>query len=168
MFAHYVQVEQVWTCREGGLYGKVQYIKRNSHMGSPMDRRQNDTTKNLTFVTLLPGFNKTFFFYYRPQRNCWKVMFLHLSVSHSVHGGCISACIGADTPPSWQTPSPRRPLQRTVRILLECIFICSRNWTTYFLSVWKFGSTKKRDKPILTKDKSKAKLRVSLPSQRNY
>ena len=29
-------------------------------------------------------------------------MFLHLSVSHSVHGGCIPGCIGAD--PSGQTP----------------------------------------------------------------
>ena len=36
---------------------------------------------------------------YRPQRSCRKVMFLHLSVSHSVHGGCIPACTGADTPP---------------------------------------------------------------------
>ena len=25
--------------------------------------------------------------FYRPQRSCNKVMFLHLSVSHSVHGG---------------------------------------------------------------------------------
>ena len=30
-------------------------------------------------------------FYYRPQRSCGKVMFLHLSVSHSVHRGlCLS------------------------------------------------------------------------------
>ena len=27
---------------------------------------------------------------YRPQRSCGRVMFLHLSVSHSVYGGCVS------------------------------------------------------------------------------
>ena len=44
--------------------------------------------------------------YYRPQRKFAKVMFLHLSVSHSVHGGggvCLSACW--DTPPREQTPT---------------------------------------------------------------
>ena len=62
--------------------------------------------------------------------------------------GCIPACTRADTPgqmlsdnppppgrhwqtpppgqtPPRQTPLPRRPLQRTVRILLECILVCS-------------------------------------------
>ena len=34
-------------------------------------------------------------YYYRPQRSCGKVMFLHLSVSHSVHRVCVG-----------QTPSP--------------------------------------------------------------
>ena len=28
------------------------------------------------------------------KQSCRKVMFLHLSVSHSVHGGCITACTG--------------------------------------------------------------------------
>ena len=53
-------------------------------------------------------------------------MFLHLSVSHSVHGGGdVSQHILRQT-----TPSPgRHPLscrwllQRTVRILLECILV---------------------------------------------
>ena len=27
------------------------------------------------------------------KRSCGKVMFLHLSVSHSVHGGCLPQCI---------------------------------------------------------------------------
>ena len=36
-------------------------------------------------------------------------MFLHLSVSHSVHGVCIPACIGADTPSPWQTPPGQTP-----------------------------------------------------------
>ena len=41
------------------------------------------------------------------KRICGKVMFLHLSVSHSVHGGvCLSAC--CDTPPG-QTPLGRHP-----------------------------------------------------------
>ena len=87
-------------------------------------------------------------YYYRPQRSCGKVMFLHLSVSHSVHRVCVGqppsgrhipACTGADGPlgrhiPActgadisqyalWQTLPPRRPLQRTVRILMECILV---------------------------------------------
>ena len=37
-------------------------------------------------------------YFYRPQRSCGKVMFLHLSVSHSVHRG--------DTPPPADTPLP--------------------------------------------------------------
>ena len=89
-------------------------------------------------------------YYYRPQRSCGKVMFLHLSVSHSVHRVCvgqtpppedISQHALGQTPP-WadisqhalgQTypsmhcdrppPPPRRPLQWTVRILMECILV---------------------------------------------
>ena len=91
-------------------------MKCSSHMGSPMNRRQNDTTENLTFVTLLPGGNKTFF-YYRPQRNCGKVMLLHLSVSHSVHGGVyLSMHWGrhplADTPPGRHPPGRYPPGQK--------------------------------------------------------
>ena len=44
-------------------------------------------------------------------------MFLHLSVSHSVHRGvCLSAC-GKHPPPGRRLPL------RTVRILLECILV---------------------------------------------
>ena len=75
-------------------------------------------------------------------------MFLHLSVSHSVHmGGCLPQCMleynlpGQIPPPPGQippgqtptlgrhpradTPPPtgRRPLQQTVRILLECFLV---------------------------------------------
>ena len=69
-----------------------------------------------------------------------KVIFLHPSVIHSVHGGvCLSACW--DTTPREQTPPPSRhtpprsrpPLpgsrlqhtvyERPVRILLECILV---------------------------------------------
>ena len=56
------------------------------------------------------------------KRSCGKVMLLHLSVILFIAGRC--------TPP-WgrhphgQTPPPpRQPLQRTVRILLECILVC--------------------------------------------
>ena len=43
--------------------------------------------------------------YYRPQTKFAKVMFLHLCVSHSVHGGvCLSACWDTTTPPSRHPP----------------------------------------------------------------
>ena len=62
-------------------------------------------------------------------------MFLHLSVSHSVHGGWTGIHLGRhppgrqppldrhstlprQTPPRHISPPPRRPLKRTVRILL--------------------------------------------------
>ena len=54
-----------------------------------------------------------------------EVMFLHLSVSHSVHGGrggCLLQCMLAyhtTTPP----PGSRRLLLRTVRIIPECILV---------------------------------------------
>ena len=77
-------------------------------------------------------------------------MFLHISDSHSVHrgggavcqhaldggvclgclpGGCMSRGVWLlggqrQTPP----PSPRRPLQWTVRILLECILVIQVIW----------------------------------------
>ena len=46
---------------------------------------------------------------YRPQTKFAKVMFLHLSVSHSVHGegGCLPQCrhpLRSDTPPRANTP----------------------------------------------------------------
>ena len=48
------------------------------------------------------------------KRSCGKVMFLHLFVSHSIHRGGVH--------PLGRHPL-RRPLQRTVRILLECILV---------------------------------------------
>ena len=47
-------------------------------------------------------------YFYRPQTKCAKVIFLHLSVSHSVHRGCgvcLSACW--DTPPGRHPPHPQ-------------------------------------------------------------
>ena len=68
--------------------------------------------------------------FYRPQRSCGKVMFLHLSVILST-GGCLADTSRADIPlgrnlpprADIPPPHPRRPLQGTVRILLECILI---------------------------------------------
>ena len=67
------------------------------------------------------------------KRSCGKVMFLHLSVSHSVHRG-VSASVHAGIQPPWEdtplgtTPLGRHPpcrrlLQQTLRILLECILV---------------------------------------------
>ena len=51
--------------------------------------------------------------YYRPQRSCGKVMFLHLSVSHSVHRerGSLSG-----RPPPTETPQTETPWTETPRI----------------------------------------------------
>ena len=65
------------------------------------------------------------------KRSWGKVMFLHLSVSHSVHRGgvCPSACW--DTPPRQtpprQTPSPQQT--NTAGILLECFLAFSLRFT---------------------------------------
>ena len=66
---------------------------------------------------------------YRPQTKFAKVVFLHLSVSHSVHGGwCIPPCNGTDTPQEDRHPPDQCMLgdtgnKRPVRILLECILV---------------------------------------------
>ena len=86
---------------------------------------------------------------YRPQQSFGKVLFLHLSVSHSVHGEGVSVSgLGrhpltdtpqVDTPlgrPLGQTPLGRNPPgqtplpaqwytvnKRVVRIPLECILV---------------------------------------------
>ena len=67
--------------------------------------------------------------FYNPQCSCGKVMFLHLSVSHSVHrGGQTPPLLGrhpVGRPPGRPPPSTtsRRLLLRTVRILLKCILV---------------------------------------------
>ena len=67
------------------------------------------------------------FDFYRPQRSCGKVMFLHLSVILSMAGGLAGRHPLADRHPLPPPPAGRqplgRPLQRTIRILLECIFV---------------------------------------------
>ena len=85
------------------------------------------------------------FDYYSPQLSCGKVMFLHLSVILSKGGVCLSACwnrhpLGRNplgqTPPWTDTPTPsRRLLQRTVRILLECILVFLKFCYYHFCSL---------------------------------
>ena len=67
--------------------------------------------------------------FYRPQRSCGRVMLSQASVSHSVHRGVRG---WADTPQA-DTPS-RWLLQRTVRILLECILVYD-----LFVLVWMYS-----------------------------
>ena len=47
---------------------------------------------------------------YRPQRGCGQVMFLHLSVNHSVHRGGGGLCLG--DPPGQRHPPDRDPPDR--------------------------------------------------------
>ena len=56
------------------------------------------------------------------KRSCSKVMFLHLSVSNSVHGGGVSGTHHR-TDTLHRADIPRQPLQRTVCILLECFLV---------------------------------------------
>ena len=42
--------------------------------------------------------------FYRSQTKFAKVMFLHLSVCHSVHRGCLPQCMLGYTPPGADTP----------------------------------------------------------------
>ena len=92
--------------------------------------------------------NDTFLFsliYYRPQRCCEGYVFT--PVCHSVHGGGLPQCMlgyhppeqtppqdqpppGSRQPPGSRHPPERRPLLRTVRILLECILVEIQKDTT--------------------------------------
>ena len=58
--------------------------------------------------------NRPYRYHYRPQIKFAKVMFLHLSVSHSVHGGVMPQCmLGYTNPSPWsrQPPGPDTPLR---------------------------------------------------------
>ena len=80
-------------------------------------------------------------YFYRPQTKFAKVMFLHLSVSHSVHswGGVLGASApvhaGMHTPRDQSARARPRKEQctlgdtgnkRAVRILLECILVIQK------------------------------------------
>ena len=80
----------------------------------------------------------TFCTRYRSQAKFAKVLFLHLSVSHSVHRGvCPSACWDAspvaDPTPKEQTPPPEQCMlgdkgnKQAVRIPLESILVIGIN-----------------------------------------
>ena len=83
---------------------------------------------------------------YRPQTSFAKVTFLHLSVSNFVHsGGGVGVGGGwCPGPGPWgvsqhalrQTPSSRRLLLRTVRILLECILVGNKLLDNFMDIVW--------------------------------
>ena len=104
---------------------KSKHIKYNHLLSSP----ESLSVEPLTAVG--------FWDFYRPQTKFAKVMFLHLSVSHSVHreGGCLPQwMLGYTTSPWADTPradtSP--PVQcmlgdtgnkRAVRVPLECILV---------------------------------------------
>ena len=89
------------------------------------------------------------------KRSCRKVMFLHLSVSHSVHRGVSAQCMLGYTPPRAETPGqtppgqtppwadtpPEPPSQKhtppptatAVSILLECFFVHIECFTIFRL-----------------------------------
>ena len=110
-------------------------------------------TKHLTFYCSYCAVNTQNTVYYRPQRSCGKVMFSQASVILFTGGACIPACTG-QTPPGQTPPPPcpvhswihthpcqvhagihpRRPLQRTVRILLECILVRQCNYLYWDLT----------------------------------
>ena len=62
--------------------------------------------------------------YYRPQTKFAKVMFLHLSVSHSVHGGGLhgGGAGGWAASPHWILRDMVN--EQAVHILLKCILYC--------------------------------------------
>ena len=71
------------------------------------------------------------------ERSCGKVMFSQASVILSTGGGDVwQTPPPGRHPPPRQTPPPgqttpppaRRPLQRTVRILMECILVAETFW----------------------------------------
>ena len=68
--------------------------------------------------------------YYRTQRSCGRVMFLHVST-----GWVSGRQPPGQTHPPGQTPPPVPPwsLLRTVRILLECILVYQAKWKNYVL-----------------------------------
>ena len=101
--------------------------------------------------------------FYLPQTKFAKIMFLYLSVSHSVHRGGVSASVhagihpheqtppwantplGVDTPPGSKRPPPAQCMlgntanKRAVRILLECIpvpFYLLRNHINIVINQW--------------------------------
>ena len=79
------------------------------------------------------------FYCYRPQRSSGKVIFSQASVILSTWG-YLARCTpppgqvqlpGAGTPP-WLVHPPRRSLQWTVRILLECFLVVRSVFAFFF------------------------------------
>ena len=75
------------------------------------------------------------------KRSCEKVIFLHLSVSPSVHRGSVSlydatSCLTetpwTETPPPNRDPPPPYSKEHAVRIRLECILVFTFKSTYQF------------------------------------
>ena len=69
---------------------------------------------------------------YCPQRSCGKVMFLHLSVNHSVHGGVFTThTLWADAPPRQTPPGQTNPHGQTTQCMLGYTPLPSACWDTH-------------------------------------
>ena len=71
-----------------------------------------DSIENITHSLCTKEFQARYFSYFsRPQRSCGKVMFLHLSVSHSVHreGGQTPLGLGRPPPLGCRPPMDADP-----------------------------------------------------------
>ena len=79
----------------------------------------NVTISNLTGLLFYDSLRKKGIFTIR-NSSCGNVMFSQASVILSTGGG-----VSPRQTPHGQTSSPRRPLQQTVRSLLECILVCN-------------------------------------------
>ena len=69
--------------------------------------------------------------FYRPQTKFVKVMFLHLSVSHSVQGGTRAGTHPGQVHPREQCRLGDTGNKPAVRILLECILVYIDNCTLF-------------------------------------
>ena len=133
----------VHTCFRGAQPFEVRTPLRTVHSYPPREAAypalETTTTETLDTIGSSYRAKGTIYVFLKPVNEVWgKVMFLHLSVTHSVRRGYLPHYIlGYTTPretaPSRQTPPPdRQPPprilrdtlnKRAVRILLECILV---------------------------------------------
>ena len=150
------------------------FIRGVSAQPSAVPVYEGQTAAIQVSITLAANPNLTLGMYekdfcYRPQRSCARLCF-HRRLSFCSQGrGCIPAFTGADPPgqtllgrhslgttPSWaDTPwvdnpldrhPPRRPLQRTVPILLECILVKYLNGQEIH---WRYAFFSKKERCVL-------------------
>ena len=82
---------------------------------------------NLLFFSFFQNLENRISYFYRPQRSCGKVMFLHLSVILSTWGSGVHP---RDEPPLW-------PLQRTVHTSYCNAFLLGVG--SVFVPAWEVG-----------------------------